>query len=128
MEARISVVIGEACSLPRTVPAKQLKIIDCLGQVRKSAGVVVTSDSDEGNTSLRERGRHGLNGTERLGVLVFAVNEVTRNDDRVHSPSNSCFRDISPDRPGRKVGRIESVGKSARTASDMNIRCTQNLY
>jgi len=51
VEARLAVGVGEGCSLPRTVPAEQLKIIDCLGQVRENIGVVVTSDSDEGNTS-----------------------------------------------------------------------------
>ena len=89
---------------------------------------MVASDSNERNTSLRKRGRYGLNSTERLRLLVFLVNKVTRNDDRIHSPRNSRFREISPDRPGRKVGRIESIRESAWTTPDMTICYTQNLY
>ncbi|SFR53615.1 hypothetical protein SAMN04488124_2222 [Halogeometricum limi] len=128
VKIRFTLDVGQSCSLPGPIPAKQLEIIDCLSQVREHVGVVVPSDSNEGNTSLCKSGRHGLNGTERFRIPVLLVNQVTRNDDRINPLSNSRLREISPDCTGRKIGRIESVREPAWTTPDMNISYTKNLY
>ena len=127
VKKRITIRVSERLSLPRPVPTEQLEVIDCISQVRKHIGVVVTGDNDQRDVCLRQRGRHGLNGPERLGVPVLAVHKIARNDDRIHILIHSRRREISPGLSRRELSRIKSIGEPAWTTPNMDIRRTQNL-
>jgi hypothetical protein len=127
VKIRLTLRVGQGCPLPTSVPTEQLEILDCVSQVRKYIRVVIPSNSNKRNTSLRECSRSRLNSTERLRIPVFLINKVTRNNDRIHSLRHSRLRDIGPDRSRREVGRIEPTWEPTGSTPDMTIRDTENL-